>query len=82
MPDHARDHDARVLNEHYDALAAGGGESLSDRLQAAFREAGLDPGRLTLDEIAGIDQLHLGGRAASRSLARLCLLYTSPSPRD
>jgi len=61
----------RQLDAHYDALAAGGGESLSDRLQAAFREAGLDPGRLTLDEIAGIDQLHLGGRAASRSLARL-----------
>lgn len=71
MSDHAHDYSARVLNEHYDALASGGGESLSDRLQAAFRAAGLDPGRLTLDEIAGIDQLHLGGRAASRSLARL-----------
>ncbi|QTF94523.1 methyltransferase domain-containing protein [Halomonas sp. BM-2019] len=41
------------------------------RLQAAFRAAGCDPDRLTLDEIAGIDQLHLGGRAASRSLAAL-----------
>ena len=71
MPDHARDHDARVLNEHYDALAAGGEESLLVRLQAAFRAAGCDPDALTLDEIAGIDQLHLGGRAASRSLAVL-----------
>lgn len=61
----------RPLDAHYDALAAGGGESLVARLQAAFRNAGLDPWRLTLDEVAGIDQLHLGGRGASRSLAQL-----------
>ena len=61
----------RHLDDHYDALAAGGGESLVRRLQAAFREAGRDPYRLSPGEIAGIDQLHLGGRGASRSLARL-----------
>lgn len=61
----------RPLDAHYDALAVGGGESLVARLQAAFRNAGLDPWRLTLDEVAGIDQLHLGGRGASRSLAQL-----------
>jgi SAM-dependent methyltransferase len=66
MTDHARH-----LDDHYDALAAGGGESLMARLQAAFRDAGHDPHRLSPDEIAGIDQLHLGGRAASRSLAAL-----------
>ncbi|MFO7649237.1 class I SAM-dependent methyltransferase [Halomonas campaniensis] len=66
MTDHAR-----RLNAHYDALAAGGGGSLVARLQAAFRAAGCDPGQLTLDAVAGIDQLHLGGRAASRSLAAL-----------
>jgi ubiquinone/menaquinone biosynthesis C-methylase UbiE len=59
------------LNAHYDALAGTQGESLRQRLQRAFREAGHDPGRLTPDESAGIDQLHLGGRRASRSLARL-----------
>ena len=64
MTDHVRH-----LNDHYDALAAGGGESLMLRLRKAFREAGCDPDRLTLDEVAGIDQLHLGGRSASRSLA-------------
>ncbi|MCG6659144.1 class I SAM-dependent methyltransferase [Halomonas campisalis] len=69
-PDSALDH-VRHLNDHYDALAAGAGESLMARLRSAFREAGCDPDRLTLDEIAGIDQLHLGGRAASRSLAAL-----------
>ncbi|MCA1770281.1 MAG: methyltransferase domain-containing protein [Halomonas sp.] len=71
MTDHVRDHDARALNDHYDALATGSGESLVARLQAAFHDAGHDPQCLSLDEIAGIDQLHLGGRAASRSLLAL-----------
>lgn len=66
MTDHARQLDA-----HYDAPAERGGQSLTARLRAAFREAGCDPGHLTLDEVAGIDQLHLGGRRASRSLAAL-----------
>ncbi|MFO8045667.1 MAG: class I SAM-dependent methyltransferase [Halomonas sp.] len=71
MTDHVSDHDARVLNDHYDALATGSGESLMARLRAAFHDAGCNPDHLTLDEVAGIDQLHLGGRAASRSLAAL-----------
>lgn len=71
MTDVTRQLDAHCLNDHYDALAAGGEGSLVARLQAAFREAGLDPERLTLEEVAGIDQLHLGGRGASRSLAAL-----------
>ncbi|MDR9440683.1 MAG: class I SAM-dependent methyltransferase [Halomonas sp.] len=66
MTDHARH-----LDTHYDAPAERDGQSLAARLQEAFREAGCDPDRLTLDEIAGIDQLHLGGRRASRSLATL-----------
>lgn len=66
MTDHAY-----RLNAHYDALSDTKGESLRQRLQRAFREAGRDPDRLTLDDSAGIDQLHLGGRRASRSLARL-----------
>jgi len=62
---------ARPLVAHYDAPRAAGGQSLPARLSDAFRAAGCDPKRLTLDEIAGIDQLHLGGRRASRSLAAL-----------
>ncbi|MEQ6888958.1 methyltransferase domain-containing protein [Halomonas sp. CS7] len=62
---------ARPLVAHYDAPHAAGGQSLPARLREAFRAAGCDPKRLTLDEIAGIDQLHLGGRRASRSLAAL-----------
>lgn len=61
----------RLLVDHYDALAGGGGESLLYRLREAFRLAGRDPDRLTRDEVASIDQLHLGGRRASRSLASL-----------
>lgn len=64
------DHACR-LNAHYDALADTQGESLRQRLQRAFRDAGHDPEQLALDDSAGIDQLHLGGRRASRSLARL-----------
>ena len=62
---------ARPLVAHYDAPRAAGGPGLTARLREAFRAAGRDPDRLTLDEIAGIDQLHLGGRRASRSLVAL-----------
>lgn len=62
---------SRRLNAHYDALADRGEGSLVLRLRDAYRSAGRDPDRLTLDEVAGIDQLHLGGRGASRSLAAL-----------
>lgn len=63
--------DARALMAHYDALTAISGETLLARVQAAVRRAGHDPARLSCDTVAGIDQLHLGGRAASRTLARL-----------
>nr|WP_298249245.1 class I SAM-dependent methyltransferase [uncultured Halomonas sp.] len=62
---------SRRLSTHYDALADRGEGSLTLRLRDAYRATGRDPDRLTLDEIAGIDQLHLGGRAASRTLATL-----------
>jgi len=67
---HDRD-DRHHLDDHYDALGRAGGQSLTVRLREAFRAAGCDPECLSLDQIAGIDQLHLGGRAASRSLAAL-----------
>ncbi|WP_445158364.1 class I SAM-dependent methyltransferase [Halomonas sp. E14] len=59
------------LNAHYDAFSAADGRPLLARLQAAFAAAGCDPQRLSSDEVAGIDQLHLGGRQASRALAEL-----------
>ncbi len=66
--------DAERLARHY---AGAGGikganrETLLDGLRRAFVASGRNPDRLTLDDIAGIDQLHLGGRRASRALARL-----------
>jgi ubiquinone/menaquinone biosynthesis C-methylase UbiE len=72
---------ARHLNDHYDALARHGGALLA-RLKAAFHDAGCDPDRLSLDEVAGIDQLHLGGRGASRSLAMLGGLRASDRVLD
>ena len=59
------------LTDHYDAPAHAGSAPLLVRLESAFRAAGCDPARLSLDEVAGIDQLHLGGRRASRHLAAL-----------
>lgn len=61
----------RQLNEHYDAASASAGQSLRERLRTAFLAAGYDPERLDVDAVAGIDQLHLGGRSASRALAAL-----------
>ncbi|SDJ70223.1 class I SAM-dependent methyltransferase [Billgrantia gudaonensis] len=62
---------SRRLNDHYAAADVAGGAGLVARLRDAFDAAGCDPDRLSLDAIAGIDQLHLGGRTASRSLATL-----------
>lgn len=59
------------LDAHYDAATASEGQTLPVRLREAFRLAGCDPERLSLDDVAGIDQLHLGGRSASRALAAL-----------
>ncbi|TFH85999.1 methyltransferase domain-containing protein [Billgrantia azerbaijanica] len=61
---------SRRLNDHY-AAPDSAGSGLVARLRDAFRQAGQDPERLSLDAVAGIDQLHLGGRTASRSLATL-----------
>ncbi|MGR2739193.1 class I SAM-dependent methyltransferase [Billgrantia sp. Q4P2] len=63
----------RQLNEHYDAATAG--QTLLARLREAFLAAGRDPERLSRDDVAGIDQLHLGGRSASRALAALGELH-------
>ncbi|MCE8037513.1 MULTISPECIES: class I SAM-dependent methyltransferase [unclassified Halomonas] len=57
------------LDDHYDAASASQGHPLQVRLREAFLAAGRDPECLSVDDIAGIDQLHLGGRSASRALA-------------
>ncbi|MCG5497309.1 class I SAM-dependent methyltransferase [Ectothiorhodospira haloalkaliphila] len=49
---------------------------LLDRLRRALTTRGLDPDRLSCDDIAAIDQLHVGGRAASRALAARAGLET------
>ena len=68
--DNSPDH-VRWLNAHYDAATTSEGGSLLARLRNAFVDAGCDPDHLSVDEVAGIDQLHLGGRRASRSLAAM-----------
>jgi ubiquinone/menaquinone biosynthesis C-methylase UbiE len=46
-------------------------EHLPARLREALAAEGLNPDQLTLDDIAAIDQLHVGGRRSSRQLADL-----------
>lgn len=70
-PNESVRHHARQLTEHYDAASARSGQSLRERLREAFRRAGRDPDQLSLADVAGVDQLHLGGRNASRALAEL-----------
>ena len=64
-------HPARLLEDHYAAASTSAGQSLRERLQMAFRAAGRNPEQLSLADVAGVDQLHLGGRRASRALAEL-----------
>ncbi|MDR9468583.1 methyltransferase domain-containing protein [Marinospirillum sp.] len=51
------------LAEHY------ADTQLAERLREALVAEGLNPEQLTLDDLAAIDQLHVGGRKASRELA-------------
>ena len=68
----------------YDDLVADVSAFLVDRAQRA-ESAGLDPDQIAVD--AGLDLGKTPVQSAvllreSDSLAALCLLYTSPSPRD
>lgn len=54
---------AKQLNQHY------ADDHLPARLREALVAEGLNPDQLTLDDLAAIDQLHVGGRKASRQLA-------------
>lgn len=44
------------------------------RIETAIREAGGDPARLSLDELAPLEEFHVGGRRASIELAELAAL--------
>lgn len=52
------------LTQHY------ADSQLLERLNTALIAANLNPQQLSLDDLAPIDQLHLGGRQASRQLAQ------------
>ncbi len=47
------------------------GPDLLDRVLAALRAAGLDPGHLKVDDLAPLDEFHALGRPATIALARL-----------
>jgi SAM-dependent methyltransferase len=66
----ARDRAAqhRVVDAHY------GRAGLAGAVLAALRAAGLDRGTLTARDLAPLDQIHLGGRAATLALLRLAAL--------
>lgn len=53
-----------AINRHY------GAAGLVERIEAAARAAGLDPDRLTREDVAALEEFHIGGRAATRELAR------------
>ncbi len=53
------------VNKHY------GRSGLGEKVLAALRSAGADIDALTLDDLAPVDELHMGGREATLELARL-----------
>ncbi len=53
----------RSINEHY------GREDLGAAILAALQERGKDIDALTVDDLAPIEEFHIGGRAATTSLA-------------
>ncbi|QEM82863.1 class I SAM-dependent methyltransferase [Halomonas binhaiensis] len=63
-----RDQTLSGLSQHY---AGNDQVALIDRLREAFVEAGINPDQLTPTQMAGLDQLHLGGRGSSQRLLEL-----------
>ena len=51
--------------------ALGAMTPLKERLRQAFTESGINPDQLTPTQMAGLDQLHLGGRGASQRLLEM-----------
>jgi SAM-dependent methyltransferase len=60
--------DEQVIAKYY------GGMDFESAVLAAIRAQDGDPNRLTLDDLASLDQLHGGGRAATEALARFAAL--------
>ena len=54
-----------------------GRENMSGRILSALEAAGKDLDRLTLDDLAGFDQMHYGGREGTLNLSRLAELDSS-----
>ena len=46
-------------------------EGLAEQILEALRAAGLDPDRLTVDDLAPVDEFHIRGRTATEELAAL-----------
>jgi SAM-dependent methyltransferase len=51
-----------LVREHYSS------DDLEERVLGALRDAGVDVDHLTVDDLGGLDQLHVGGRAATDHL--------------
>jgi MPBQ/MSBQ methyltransferase len=51
------------INAHY------GNDGIYDRIVAALRQADIDPGHVTIEQMAPIDQFHTGGLPATKALA-------------
>jgi ubiquinone/menaquinone biosynthesis C-methylase UbiE len=54
----------RGVNDHY------GRTDLLEAITAGLRDAGVDPDSVSPDDLAGVDQFHIGGKAATLDLAR------------
>lgn len=63
MPDYLKS-----INQQYSR------SSLNDSILTAFKNEGINIESLTLDNLSWFDQLHLGGRKATRNLAKLANL--------
>jgi hypothetical protein len=55
--------EARAVEQHYTL------EDLGGRILDALREAGVDVGALTSDDLAAVDEFHIRGREATEKLA-------------
>jgi ubiquinone/menaquinone biosynthesis C-methylase UbiE len=67
---------ARGINNYY------GGTNFEAALLDAVRAAGGDPDRLTLDDLASLDQFHDGGRASTQALAQFAELRAGETVLD
>jgi 2-polyprenyl-3-methyl-5-hydroxy-6-metoxy-1,4-benzoquinol methylase len=59
---------SKSINQQY------GRSSLNDSILTAFKNEGINIEALTLDNLSWFDQLHMGGRKATRNLAELAIL--------